>query len=213
MERLKVRESDTIRFLFLARFFLEFFLLVYHDDEKRGIPHDDEEKGHDFGLVAEMTEPHAIGFVTMRMKTALEEKVRLKQLSLRLVPCSYSWERGTDDRLSAVCTATTLHRPPRRRRVLYADGASSPCPLPFLRSCSSPHPPQLHIIEALQATSNPDHVDVAEILQNKLYYEADTLDMVLTLIHKYNGQSYRFVSLPLTHSVLALEETRRTRTE
>lgn len=76
MERLKVRESDTLRFLYLSSFFLEFFLLLYRDDERRGISHLDEENGHDFGLVAELTEPHAIGFVTMRMKNALEEKVR-----------------------------------------------------------------------------------------------------------------------------------------
>lgn len=74
MERLKVRESDTIRFLFLVRFFLEFFLLIYHEEESKGISHLSDE-GHDFGLIAEMTEPQAIGFVTQRMKVGLEEKV------------------------------------------------------------------------------------------------------------------------------------------
>jgi hypothetical protein len=74
MERMKVRESDTIRFLFLVRFFLELFLLVYHEEESRGISHLSDE-GHDFGLIAEMTEPQAIGFVTQRMKVGLEEKV------------------------------------------------------------------------------------------------------------------------------------------
>lgn len=82
MERIKVRESDTVRFLYLTAFFLEFFLLVYRDDEKRGISHLDDEHGHDFGMVAEMTEPHAIGFVTLRMKTALEEKVRRRSFLL-----------------------------------------------------------------------------------------------------------------------------------
>lgn len=51
--------------------------------------------------------------------------------------------------------------------------------------------PQLLVIEALQATGNQDHIDVAEILQNKLYYEADTLDMVVSLVTRYNGQSYK----------------------
>ncbi|GAA5969681.1 hypothetical protein JCM11641_008004 [Rhodosporidiobolus odoratus] len=157
MERLKVRESDTVRFLFLARFFLELFLLIYADDEKRGIPHTDEEKGHDFGLVAEMTEPHAIGFVTMRMKTALEDKPPL-------------W--------------TDLH-------------AGVDCFTQILL-----------VIEALQASGNPDHVDVAEILQNKLYYEAETLDMVLTLIHKYNAQSYKYLDavMNLSYTLLRMLE-------
>jgi hypothetical protein len=52
---------------------------------------------------------------------------------------------------------------------------------------------QLLVIEALQASGIPEHVDVAEILQNKLYYEAETLDMVVGLITKYNAQSYKSV--------------------
>lgn len=52
---------------------------------------------------------------------------------------------------------------------------------------------QLLVIEALQASGVQEHVDVAEILQNKLYYEAETLDMVVGLITKYNAQSYKYV--------------------
>ncbi|GAA5909890.1 hypothetical protein JCM6882_002043 [Rhodosporidiobolus microsporus] len=157
MERLKVRESDTVRFLFLSRFFLEFFLLLYRDDEARGIPHDDEERGHDFGMVAEMTETSAIGFVTMRMRAALEEKPPL-------------W--------------TDLH-------------AGVECFTQILL-----------IIEALQATNTPEHIDVAEILQNKLYYEADTLDLVLTLINRYSGQSYRYLDsiMNLSYTLLRMLE-------
>ncbi|GAA5906718.1 hypothetical protein JCM8208_006366 [Rhodotorula glutinis] len=157
MERIKVRESDTVRFLYLSAFFLEFFLLVYRDDEKRGISHLDDEHGHDFGMVAEMTEPHAIGFVTMRMKTALEEKPPL-------------W--------------TDLH-------------AGVECFTQILL-----------VIEALQATGNQDHIDVAEILQNKLYYEADTLDMVVSLVTRYNGQSYKYLDavLNLAYTLLRMLE-------
>ncbi len=73
MERLKVKESDTIRYLFLARFFLEFFLLVYQGERKRGVDPTSED-GHDFDVVAELVEPTAIAFVTTKMKQALEEK-------------------------------------------------------------------------------------------------------------------------------------------
>ncbi|GAA5948542.1 hypothetical protein JCM3765_004917 [Sporobolomyces pararoseus] len=152
MERLKVRESDTIRFLFLVRFFLEFFLLIYHEEESKGISHLSDE-GHDFGLIAEMTEPQAIGFVTQRMKVGLEEKPPL-------------W--------------TELH-------------AGIDC---FNQ--------MLLIIEALQISGLPDHVDVAEILQNKLYYEAETLDMVLTVLNKYAHQSYKYLDSVITLSYTLL---------
>ncbi|GAA6000092.1 Tof1p [Rhodotorula paludigena] len=157
MERLKVRESDTVRFLYLSAFFLDFFLLVYRDDEARGISHLDEERGHDFGMIAELTEPHAIGFVTMRMKNALEEKPPL-------------W--------------TDLH-------------AGVEC---FTQ--------MLLVIEALQATGNQDHIDVAEILQNKLYYEAETLDMVVNLVTRYNAQSYKYLDavLNLAYTLLRMLE-------
>lgn len=53
---------------------MEFFLLVYQDEHTRGVDPTSEE-GHNFDLIAEMTEPSSIGFVTQRMKIALEEKV------------------------------------------------------------------------------------------------------------------------------------------
>lgn len=74
MERLKVKEKDTTRFLFLSRFFLEFFLLVHQDEQMRGI-HPLSEEAHGFELIAEMTEPQSIAFVTTRMKKAMEDKV------------------------------------------------------------------------------------------------------------------------------------------
>lgn len=108
MERIKVRESDTVRFLYLSAFFLEFFLLVYRDDERRGISHLDEEHGHDFGMVAEMTEPHAIGFVTMRMKNALEEKVRALLVKLSWVLSQYACDTRQLTLLSLRCPQPPL---------------------------------------------------------------------------------------------------------
>jgi replication fork protection complex subunit Tof1/Swi1 len=73
MERQKIKEADTIRFLFLSRFFLEFFLLVHNDELAQGID-PSAEGGHDFDMIAEMTEPMSIGFVANRMKQALEDQ-------------------------------------------------------------------------------------------------------------------------------------------
>ena len=74
MERTKVQATDTLRFLFLARFFLEFFLLLRADEEKRGVLVVNGEIAHDFDLVAVMTEPSSIAFVTAVMKSTLDLK-------------------------------------------------------------------------------------------------------------------------------------------
>lgn len=50
---------------------------------------------------------------------------------------------------------------------------------------------QLLVIEGLTASGTEDNVDTAEILQNKLYYESETLDMVLTVITTYKTQSMK----------------------
>lgn len=50
---------------------------------------------------------------------------------------------------------------------------------------------QLLTIEALSTSGSEDALDISEILQNKLYYEADMLDMVLTVITKFNTQSHK----------------------
>ena len=74
MERAKVQATDTLRFLFLTRFFLEFFLLLRVDEEKRGVLIVNGEMVHDFDLVAVMTEPSSIAFVTAVMKSTLDLK-------------------------------------------------------------------------------------------------------------------------------------------
>lgn len=76
MERAKVREIDNTRFLFLVRFFLEFFLAQYEYEKSKGIKPEDDD-GHDFNMVAEMTEATAIAYVIMRMQYALAEQVGL----------------------------------------------------------------------------------------------------------------------------------------
>lgn len=50
---------------------------------------------------------------------------------------------------------------------------------------------QLLVIEGLTASGSEDNVDTADILQNKLYYESETLKMVLTVITTYKTQSIK----------------------
>ncbi|KAK4698763.1 hypothetical protein P7C70_g7506, partial [Phenoliferia sp. Uapishka_3] len=45
----------------------------------------------------------------------------------------------------------------------------------------------------LATSGQEENMDVAEILQNKLYYEADTLDMVLAVINGYSNQSIKYL--------------------
>lgn len=73
MEREKVREADTIRFLYLVRFFFQFYLLLRAQEVAAGID-PASEQGHDFDLIANMTDPACMAFVSMRMKAALDEK-------------------------------------------------------------------------------------------------------------------------------------------
>lgn len=73
MEREKVREADTVRFLYLVRFFFQFYLLLRAQEQAAGID-PSSERGHDFDLIAEMTDPACMAFVTMRMKAAMDEK-------------------------------------------------------------------------------------------------------------------------------------------
>jgi replication fork protection complex subunit Tof1/Swi1 len=73
MERAKVKEADNLRLLYLSRFFLEYFLLLYNHEREKGIDPKSEE-GHDFGLIAEMTEGTSIGYIQARMRICLSDK-------------------------------------------------------------------------------------------------------------------------------------------
>lgn len=74
MERAKVREVDNVRYLFLVRFFLEYFLALREYEVSQGV-HPASEEGHDFDLIAEISEAATIGYVALRMKLCLEEEV------------------------------------------------------------------------------------------------------------------------------------------
>ncbi|KAK4051924.1 Topoisomerase 1-associated factor 1 [Microbotryomycetes sp. JL201] len=141
LEHLKVQESDTVRFLYLSRFFMEFFLLLYDNEKARGIdPQSDE--GHDFDLIAEMTEPQSIGFVVRKMHAAMEEKPVL---------------------------TLDLH-------------AGMDCFTQILL-----------VVEAMLASGDEDNVTVAEVLQNKIYYEQETFNLVLRIIADFKAQSNKYL--------------------
>lgn len=74
MQRQKVREADHAKYLFLVRFFLEYFLALLAWEKSRNIDPESDD-GHDFNLVAEMTEHASLLYVCMRMQSAMEMKV------------------------------------------------------------------------------------------------------------------------------------------
>jgi replication fork protection complex subunit Tof1/Swi1 len=71
-ERVKVSEKDNLRLLYVAKWFLEFFLQTQAKD-RTGT--EDDSASWDFGLVAEVTERSWIVWVLRRMREALDSKV------------------------------------------------------------------------------------------------------------------------------------------
>lgn len=49
------------------------------------------------------------------------------------------------------------------------------------------------MIEALQTSGNKEYEEVSQILQDKLYYEGSTLDMVLSVASTYKNQPIRYL--------------------
>lgn len=45
----------------------------------------------------------------------------------------------------------------------------------------------------MSLSGREEHVDTAEILQNKLYYDADTLELCAALLRRYDHQSNKFL--------------------
>ena len=78
MERSKVRPKDNLRCFFLARFFIEYFLLIRlkemtkSGEEEGTVP---DQANLSLGLVAEMAEMESVRWIVMRMKYTMEDKV------------------------------------------------------------------------------------------------------------------------------------------
>lgn len=62
---------------------------------------------------------------------------------------------------------------------------------------------QLLVIDALHTSGNEEYKEVAEVLQDKLYYEGDTLDMVLKVASTYKNQPVRYLDT-IVHLVFVL---------
>ncbi|GAA96533.1 uncharacterized protein L969DRAFT_95002 [Mixia osmundae IAM 14324] len=136
-ERPKVREADHLRYLFLSRFFLEYFLLLIASEKAAGID-PSSEQGHDFDLVADMTEIDTVNLVTKRMRIGLDDK-----------PVRHSEVQGAVELFTQI----------------------------------------LLLLESLSASSNEDHRDVAQVMQDKIYYEEEILATAITVVDRYGKRN------------------------
>ncbi|KAH9811884.1 timeless protein-domain-containing protein [Melampsora americana] len=141
MERDKVKETDTIRFMSLFGFFLQYFLLLRDREKRVGIPPDSEE-GHDFDLIASLIEPGCIRYILEKIKANVEEKPM---------------------------PAVEVH-------------AAVNCLL---------H--QLLVIDGLMASGVASYIDAATLIQDKLYYDETSLEVVVQLLSGYTTQSHKFL--------------------
>jgi replication fork protection complex subunit Tof1/Swi1 len=78
LERARVTEKDKLRLLFVAKFFLEYFLALRAQEQ---LSQSDKDKSKEsgekwpFGLIAEVIERDWIVWVLKRMREAVDEKV------------------------------------------------------------------------------------------------------------------------------------------
>lgn len=75
MERSKVRPTDNLRVFYLARFFIEYFLILRSKAATKHGGEVPEEEDLELGLVGELAEMESVKWVVMRMKYAMDDKV------------------------------------------------------------------------------------------------------------------------------------------
>ncbi|KAK4685899.1 replication fork protection complex subunit TIMELESS/Tof1/Swi1, partial [Tremellales sp. Uapishka_1] len=136
MERSKIRPTDSIRTMVLARFFIEYLLILRSKEENP------DTSALQLGLVAEMAELESVRWVVTRMKIAMEDK-----------PPAWTELQACIDCFSHV----------------------------------------LLLIDAMSTSPDEEDVEVAEILQNQLYYNGDILESSLDVISKYKDQSIAYL--------------------
>jgi replication fork protection complex subunit Tof1/Swi1 len=107
MERSKIRDTDNLRTFYLARFFIEFLLLVRQKaaDSKEKEKQNGHANGHGelaandelaLGLVADLAEMDSVRWVFARLRLTMEDRVGfhgVARTSMRLTRSSL--QRGT----------------------------------------------------------------------------------------------------------------------
>jgi len=85
MERSKIRPTDNLRCFFLARFFVEYFLLLRAKVAAKNDGKVSEENDLALGLVGEIAEMESVRWVVMRMKYTMDDKASVSRPATRAV--------------------------------------------------------------------------------------------------------------------------------
>ncbi|KAG0150956.1 hypothetical protein CROQUDRAFT_130388 [Cronartium quercuum f. sp. fusiforme G11] len=141
MERDKVRETDTIRFMLLFGFFLQYFMLLRDREKQVGIPPESED-GHDFDLIASLIEPSCIRYTLSRIQANVEQK---------------------------------------------------PMPVVEVHAAVNCMIHQLLVIDGLMTSGTASYVEAANLIQDKLYYDETSMEVVTQLLCCFTTQSHRFL--------------------
>ncbi len=179
MERSKIRDSDNTRTFYLAKFFIDYLLLLTQKDAdvKEKGPANGHADGLSLGLVAEMAELDSVRFVFGRMRLTMDDRVGSSPSLAPAADTTPSRQHGQSSKPVWIAS----HRP----WVLMSS---------IRRSAYST---QLLLLDAMSTSNVEEDVEVAEILQHQLYYNGDILDTSLTVISQYKDQSVACVeSLP-----------------
>ena len=195
MERSKVRDTDNLRTFYLSRFFVDYLLVLREKAvaiaaSEVARPAGNKENGIgekqvngeamemvrfdanlSLGLVAEMAEIDTVRWVVGRMKATMDEKVRPTPLGAIF---------QADER-----------QPPSWKELqeclnCFTQIVSFILALNFLPADDRN---QLLLVDAMAISAEEEDVEVAEILQNRLYYNGDILDSSLQVVSQYKDQS------------------------
>ncbi|RUS21306.1 hypothetical protein BC937DRAFT_93088 [Endogone sp. FLAS-F59071] len=234
-ERPKIREEDYSRFFYLIHFFLRYQRLALErirgeSAKKFTIPGDadvDVADTCDFDLVAGVMEVRGFLLCLKRMKMAYEDKVgrvcvcvcffffffkKKKCLNYMFkFGMAYCWDHSqiwSELHVAVDCfkqmvsiIVDVFHRLASRRPSESFSELAFIMLLPFSII-------QLLTLEAMAQSPHEDYRDVSENLQNNVFYEESTLDLVMRLVRDYKYQSIGFLgsAIELVHVLLKMLE-------